>query len=48
MFRVHASDRAVALSEQLIRAHQTLRERLATVREEVAAVPPARRFRAIS
>jgi hypothetical protein len=36
MFRVHASDRAVALSEQLIRAHQTLRERLASVRAEVA------------
>src|SRR5271165_250783 len=36
MFRVHASDRAVALSEQLIRAHRTLRERLASVRGEVA------------
>jgi Hemerythrin HHE cation binding domain len=36
MFGVHASDRAVALSEQLVRAHQTLRERLASVREEVA------------
>ena len=36
MFRVHASDRAAALSEQLIRAHQTLRDRLASLREEVA------------
>jgi iron-sulfur cluster repair protein YtfE (RIC family) len=35
--RVHASDRAVALSEQLVRAHQTLRERLASLREEIAA-----------